>query len=667
MTICCAFFVFSISAIDDSVEINWRKDETKGKENKMTNVENAIEFNLMKDKLKEFAFTQNAKHKITNLCPYLAEAEVLALQRETSEAKKMIEKAGNPPLTEVSEVQCLVSMAQIGGCLTTEQLEQIATALAAVKRLKDYLIQGKHYELSLAYYEENLCVLEALSEEIYCKIRGQRVDDFATNQLKNLRNSILQTEQKMREKADAALKSNKLYLSDQFSTIKNGHICIPIKKEYRYKLNGAVIEKSATGNTLFIEPTAVTKCYDEWQYLRLDEENEVIRILYELSSMVAEAGDEIEMNNRTIEKLDFIFARGKLSIWYDGIAPEINTERKIQLFKARHPLMDQAINVPLDFKIGNGISGVVITGPNTGGKTVAIKTVALNCMMAQCGLHVAAKQAEICLNSAFLCDIGDGQNLAENLSTFSAHIKNVMDILRRADKECLVILDELGSGTDPTEGMGIAIAILQELKACGALYLVTTHYPEVKNYAKRSDGLVNARMTFDKETLQPLYELVIGEAGESCAFHIASKLGMPSHILQNASLAAYGKELVLDSKVPESQKWVKEKGAKIQKRKQQQKQQVAANKFNRGDSVMVFPDKKIGIVCQTADEQGRLCVQLQHKKIYISHKRIKLQVAADQLYPEDYDYSIIFESVANRKLRHDMDRKYVEEVLFVNE
>ena len=396
--------------------------------------------------------------------------------------------------------------------------------------------------------------------------------------------------------------------------------------------------------------------------------------MYTLSAMLGEQGEIMEQNLRTMEKLDFCFSKGKLSMELGCVAPDINTERRIRLTAARHPLMDRSVCVPQDFRIGEAddnlkqaqsmeYRGVVITGPNTGGKTVAIKTVAVNCMMAQCGLHVCCEQADICMNSNYLCDIGDGQNLSENLSTFSAHITNVLDILKKVNRESLVIMDELGSGTDPAEGMGIAVAILEELRKSGCLFLVTTHYPEVKTYAEKAEGIINARMTFDKESLRPLYKMEIGEAGESCAFYIAARLGMPETMLRTAELAAYG------ANVPEPQKTEKEhmayqQGPHIQRKKNsgaltKQKTELT-EKFRRGDSVMVYPDKKIGIVCEPVNEKGVLRVQLRDRKVWISHKRVRLQVAAAELYPEDYDFSIIFDSVATRKLRHKMERKYVE-------
>ena len=320
--------------------------------------------------------------------------------------------------------------------------------------------------------------------------------------------------------------------------------------------------------------------------------------------------------------------------------------------------MDPAECVPLQFEIGKSYDGVVITGPNTGGKTVAIKTVALNCMMAQCGLHVACKKAEICMNSNFLCDIGDGQDISENLSTFSAHMVNVLEILKRVNKDSLVIMDELGSGTDPTEGMGIAVAILDELQRSGGLFLVTTHYPEVRQYADRKPGIENAKMAFDKESLKPLYQLVIGEAGESCAFYIAGKMGMTEGMLKTAMKAAYGKdEIPEDLKQAASKNRLEEeKVSGIQRIKRRNRGARKDREFQLGDSVLVYPDKKIGIICKTADEKGVLRVQMADRKIWINHKRIKLHVAAEELYPDDYDFSIIFDSVKNRKLRHQIDR-----------
>lgn len=636
----------------------------------MVQADKVLEFDKMKEKWIELALTEWAKEKIKDTVPSMSENELIARQRETSEARELLEKSGNPPLVSLSGIRECIQKAAKGDCLSISQLEDMEKSLVAVMRLKKYLSRCKQWEISLAYYDEKLDCLDNLKDTISMQIRNGRIDDNASKDLKSLRDDIERNEKCMREKVDAVIRANKESLSDHFSTLRNGHICIPVKKEYKYKIKGNVIDKSSTGGTLFIEPSSVGKYYETLQLLRIHEENEEYRILYSLSAMVADYEEILEQNISMIEKLDFIFSKGKLSLQYDGVEPKINTQRYIRIEDGRHPLMAPSECVPLQFEIGKSFDGVVITGPNTGGKTVTIKTVALNCMMAQCGLHVACKKAEICMNSNFLCDIGDGQNISENLSTFSAHIVNVLEILKKVNRDSLVVMDELGSGTDPTEGMGIAIAILEELQKSGGLFLVTTHYPEVKQYADKKARIENARMTFDKESLQPLYQLVIGEAGESCAFYIAGKMGMPEEMLKTAMKAAYGKEEISENlkQVVSKNHLEKRRVSGIQKRKRRNEAAQKTLEFQLGDSVLVYPDKKIGIVCKTANEKGVLRVQMADKKIWVNRKRMKLHVAAEKLYPDDYDFSIIFDSVKNRKLRHQMDRgKMIEEQITIDE
>lgn len=632
------------------------------------NIEKQIEFDKIKEAWEALAVTDFAKEMIVEVSCYLVEGELRKHLRDTTNSRLLMEKLGTPPLQNVAEAKEILTIAEKGDCLTPYQLERIEKVLVAVRRLKDYLDRGKQYENPLAYYEENLDAVETLREEICRQIRNGAVDDYASKELKQIRGDIVRCQEQMKQKAEQLMRTNKECMADSYCTTRNGRICVPVKKEYKFKISGTVVDKSATGNTFFIEPVSVAKYYEELQLLCISEENEVYRILYTLTAMVAESISQMNENIRIMEKLDFIFSKGKLSLDMDAVEPAINTKRRIILNAARHPLMDRTINVPLQFKIGEQARGIIITGPNTGGKTVAIKTVMLSCIMAQCGLHVACKEADICMNSSYLCDIGDGQDITENLSTFSAHIKNVLEVLREVNRDSLVIMDEMGSGTDPTEGMGIAIAILEELRKSDCLFLVTTHYPEVKEYADKAQDIINARMTFDKETLKPTYQMIIGEAGESCAFYIADRLGMPNEMLKMAVRAAYG-EAAVENYHFQSQKNIVQKQDvhKITKVKKTSPKTDLSTKYCLGDSVMIFPDKKIGIVCEPVNEKGVLRVQLPDKKIWINHKRVKLHVAAEQLYPADYDFSIIFETVENRKLKHDMERKYTEEILRYDE
>jgi len=630
------------------------------------NTEQQIEFDKIKEIWAGLAVTGAAKEKIANAAIFLDELELNKNLRDTTNSRHMIENLGNPPLQDVTEIREILMEAGKGACLTPYQLERVEKVLVVVERLKDYLARGKLFENPLAYYDENLDELKDLREEICRQIRYEAVDDHATHVLYDVRTRIARAEEAVKQKAEQVIRNNKDCMADTFYTLRNGRVCVPVKKEYRFRIPGSVIDRSATGNTVFVEPAALTKYYEELQLLRVEEENEVYRILYTLSALVSDAIPIMEENMSMMEKLDFIFSKGKLSVDIDCTEPKINLERRIVLKEARHPLMDKKINIPLNFNMGVDVSkirGIVITGPNTGGKTVSIKTVMLNSYMAQCGLHVPCREADICMNSNYLSDIGDGQNLSENLSTFSAHIKNVLEILGKINRESFVIMDELGSGTDPAEGMGIATAILEELRKSGANFLVTTHYPEIKEYAAKHDGIINARMTFDRETLMPTYRMVIGEAGESCAFYIADRLGMPESMLKTAVEAAYGKDAVTGYSFKHNGNIDKTENKKIQKDNNQASSPKLKAQFRIGDSVMVYPDKKIGIVCEPENEKGVLRVQIAGRKIWINHKRVKLHVSADELYPEDYDFSIIFDSVHDRKVRHDMERKYTEEII----
>ena len=410
-------------------------------------IENQMEFNKVKEIWAGLAITKEAKDRIKDKWIILDESTLRAELKNTSDAKEMIEKLGNPPLQDVSEILEILEIASKGECLTPYRLERVQSILSCLERLSSYLNRGKQYNNSLAYYDETLFTYEELKEEIVRQIRPEQVDSHASKDLFDIRMKIEQLENEMIQKAESVIRTNGDYMADNFHTTRNGRICVPVKKEYRNKVQGSVIDKSSTGNTLFVEPEGVSRLSEKLQLLKIDEENEVYRILYTLTAMVSDRANELTDNMHLIEKLDYFFSKGKLSIELDAVEPKINFDRQIKLIDARHPLMDRETDVPLNFELGSTYRGVVITGPNTGGKTVAIKTVMLNLVMAQCGLHICCKNADICMNSGYFCDIGDGQNISDNLSTFSSHIKNVLSILSEIDENSFVIMDELGSGT----------------------------------------------------------------------------------------------------------------------------------------------------------------------------------------------------------------------------
>ena len=602
--------------------------------------------------------------------PYLSETELQKNLRETTQARQMLDLFGTPPLPLMEQVETYMEKAMAGELLLPEQIARVGDFLVGVRRLKGYLDKGRAGQIGIAFYGENLSLLEELCGEIERCIRVDVIDDYASAELRDIRRQLQILDEKVREKAERALKANQAYTNDSFVVKRNGRLCIPVKAEHKSRVRGTVVDKSATGSTLFIEPQAVAELQEEYELYKIAEDTEERRILYTLMEQIAAAETGLREDIRVAAMLDFVFAKGKLSQEMEAVEPSVNLERRIRLKAARHPMLERESAVPLDFAMGeafqgNVIRGMVITGPNTGGKTVVLKTVALLSAMACSGLHIPCEEADIAMNSQILCDIGDGQDLHNNLSTFSAHIQNVLEILKRVTPESLVIMDELGSGTDPAEGMGIAIAILEELRKSGALFLVTTHYPEVKEYAGRYPEVVNARMGFNRESLRPLYRLEIGKSGESCALYIARRLGVPVGMLKTAAREAYGeppagmvRELGLD-RPDEGIKRVRTPGIS---RRSEIRAAEHGTEFTRGDSVTVQPDGRIGIVVKTADSHGDVLVQVQKEKMLVSHKRLKLKVAAAELYPEDYDFSIIFDTVENRKARHQMDKHHLEGV-----
>lgn len=618
------------------------------------------------EELQECTVTEQGREMAAGLGPFLSEAKLKKQMRDTTQARQMLDAIGTPPFPVMERVEEYVNKAVMGELLLPEHMEQVGFFLVAVRRMKSYLEKGKEKQIGLAFYSDNLVELDTLHGEIERSIRGSRIDDYASGRLRDIRRELAVLEGKMKEKAESVLRAGKAYLADSFVVNRSGRICVPVKTEYKSKIPGVVADKSSTGATLFIEPQAVSRLREEHEAYKIEEDTEERIILYNLMDQIAELEPVIMENIRVVVKLDFIFAKGKLSAGMQASEPNINMDRFIFLKSARHPMLKESECVPLDFEIGCGVRGIVITGPNTGGKTVAIKTVGLLSLMACSGLHIPCEQADIAMNSQVLCDIGDGQNISDNLSTFSAHISQVTHILKSVNDESLVLLDELGSGTDPAEGMGIAIAVLEELRKSGCLFLVTTHYPEVKEYAARYEEIINARMAFDRESLKPLYQLEIGKSGESCALYIAKRLGLPDEVLCMAAREAYkGQADHLICKLE-----LDGRGGRLEKVKVPGIERVSAGKweaihgieFTRGDSVMVSPDNVIGIVVKPADKQGDVLVQIQKEKKLVNHKRLKLKVAASQLYPDDYDFSIIFDTVEIRKARHTMDRKYEKEL-----
>lgn len=632
-----------------------------------------LEFDKILSTLIEYAVSDSAKESVLNLRPYLREDEARRKMEETTQGRKLFDYLGNPPLSTMQDMKDILLLCEQDGVLLPEQLTIVMQFITSCKRLKRYLERGKDLQLPLTSYAYSIDTLDALYEELSRSVYNNQVDDSASTDLRNIRRKIESSQTTIKQKLESLLRSKREYFTDSYVSTRNGHSVLPVKREFKHQVSGSVIDMSATGSTYFIEPTVVSKLQEEISSLRIMEDNEIRKILYILTSFVSDSKDALRTNMEVMEILDFIFAKAKLSADLDANEVTLTTAPTIHIEDGRHPLLNQSECVPLSFHMDENVTGIVITGPNTGGKTVALKTVGLLSTMAQCGLHIPAKgNSIIAMHNMVLCDIGDGQSITQNLSTFSSHITNVIHIIKTATVESLVLLDELGSGTDPAEGMGIAISILEELRSIPCRFIATTHYPEVKEYVAQTQGLINARMAFDRESLRPLYQLIIGEAGESCALYIAKRLGLPDHMLDIAKHYAYKENLDQPKKKHSSYAYTdnifvednfnaKNSSPSLVKTNPKKAQKTPSKKYQLGDSVIVYPQKILGLVYEpTPTSKGEIGVQIRGKKQLINHKRIKLKTSASDLYPADYDFSIIFDSVELRKTRYQTNRMYRE-------
>ncbi|MGB7606451.1 MAG: hypothetical protein WBL93_13350 [Lutisporaceae bacterium] len=635
-----------------------------------------LELNKILDMLAALALSNRARIRIQKLQPYMSIKEAERHRDETTEARCLLEAIGSPPLAVMEELDKVMLLLGKNAVLMPEQLLSVAMFLATCRRMKQYLKRGETASPVLSSYGLSIDSLEKLEEEISRCIHGDIVDDRAAPELRNIRRQIEAANERIKQKLDSLLHSHSEWFMESYVIQRNGRYTLPVKKEYRRKIEGSVIDSSQTGATVFVEPASILKAQEELNYLHIQEENEILKVLYMLTGLVEDNAYAININIDAMETLDFLFAKAKLSLAMNARPPKLTEARHIVINNGRHPLLDSKTVVPLKFAIGKDIAAVVITGPNTGGKTVALKTVGLLSLMAQSGLHVPVDDGSLfCINSSVLCDIGDGQSIEQNLSTFSSHMTNIIQLLNKVDNKSLVLLDELGSGTDPTEGMGLAIALLEAFKRSGCLFVATTHYPEIKEFAANTPGFCNARMSFDLISLLPLYQLELGIAGDSCALHIAERLGLPKEIIERAYSAAYGNSNSsksfsnIDKFNPGKQ--YNELFAITNNsdfdEKSQETSVICSLKI--GDSIRINTTGKFGIVYAPMDSKGNVGVQVQGSKFLINHKRITLHMLAEELYPDypNYDLSIVFDNVENRKARHKMEKRHIEGNIIITE
>lgn len=498
-----------------------------------------LEYNKILDLLVQQASSSMAKEELKCLQPMTSVAEIKDALAETTQAQTVILKKGSAPLGQIYDISAAMTFARKGGVLTMGQLLQILYNLKIAANVTTFLKSDLPPLPAIDAIREVIVTCPRLAENIdRCIISEDEMADNASPALKDIRRSITRQNDAIRNRLNSIINSsdNRTYLQDAIVTVRDGRYVIPVKAEHRGRFQGIIHDQSATGATLFIEPQVIVNMNNELREMELKEKAEVERILAELSSAAAEHFHDITNNQKLLTALDIIFAKGKLSMVMGGEEPEVSEKGALVLKDARHPLIDKKKVVPINIKLGDDYETLVVTGPNTGGKTVTLKTTGLLVLMAQSGLHIpAAGTSTLPVFDHVLADIGDEQSIEQSLSTFSSHMRNIVSILEEMKGNSLILLDELGAGTDPTEGAALAISILENLKARGAYTIATTHYNELKKYALSTKGVENGSMEFNVDTLSPTYRLMIGIPGKSNAFEISRKLGLPEHLIQRAS------------------------------------------------------------------------------------------------------------------------------------
>lgn len=497
-----------------------------------------LEFNKIIEMLEKYSITYLGKKMIKTLQPCNNKNEVILSLEETTQADILIHRIGGIPLGEIDSINIHLKTLEARGTLSIKQLLDLANILKTSRELYEYYKKFSEIEdinaNKLRHYFSDIYSNFIIEDKVFKSIIDENtIDDHASKNLYLIRKRIKQIQNEIKNKLNNYLHSK--YLQESFITVRNGRYVIPVKQEYRNEIKGFIHDISSSGATAFIEPLPVFEMNNSINTLKLEEANEIQKILQNLSELFMGITRELNANIKLIGKIDFIFAKAKFGISISGVAPIINDKKNIKLIKARHPLIDKEKIVPIDIELGEQYNTLVITGPNTGGKTVTLKTIGLLSCMGMSGLYIPAKEnSSIYVFDDIFADIGDEQSIADSLSTFSSHMINIVDMMNKSTCNSLILLDELCSGTDPQEGANLAISILEELNNRKSLNVITTHYSEIKNYAIVTNNFENASSEFDVENMKPTYKILMGVPGRSNAFAISKRLGLNEKILNRA-------------------------------------------------------------------------------------------------------------------------------------
>lgn len=568
--------------------------------NKFTRCSKILELNKVLEMLASQAVLADTKEQAVLIEPSDNAEEVKKLNWLTSDAYSLYLKFGAPRFSGASNTAGALARAAVGAVMSPLELLSAADTLRAIRLVKDWREKTAGLETSLDEFFSILCPNKFLEDKIFFCIKSEEeINDNASPELADIRRKIKSESALVRAKLESVVRGRAKYLQDAIVTQRDGRFVVPVKAEHRSMVPGLVHDTSSSGATIFVEPMSVVESNNELRILAAKEKEEIARILAELSSMVSEYADAINHSYSALCKIDLLFAKASLAVKMRAMSPKLNTEGRVYLKNARHPLISNKSVVPITVELGKEFSALVITGPNTGGKTVTLKTVGLFCLMAMCGLMIPADDtSEVCIWDNIYVDIGDEQSIEQSLSTFSSHMVNIISIVETASVGSLVLIDELGAGTDPIEGAALAKAILMELKRKGASIVATTHYAELKAYALETDGVQNASCEFDVETLKPTYRLIIGTPGRSNAFAISKRLGLPKKVVDEAksfvSSDSIKFEKVLES-LEISRKSAENREAEVNKLKAEL---VAANK--KASTKLEEVEKKASVIIEKA-------------------------------------------------------------------
>ncbi|OKP88628.1 DNA mismatch repair protein MutS [Paenibacillus sp. P3E] len=656
-----------------------------------------LQYEEMRAELGRHTVSYEGKKAVSGLEPMTYLPAIHRALDETAEAKELLERGASVPIPSLEGMENLMSLLGTGYLYSEKDFMAVSVFLQSCSQLRKYMKAKEQTAPRIASYAASLVELRDVREEIERCIRLGTIDDHASKGLERVRKRLAVAKDRLQRKIEAVMSRHQGILQENLVSMRGGRYVIPVKREYHKQVKGAVLDQSTSGQTVFVEPYEIASMQGELELLGAEEAREEMQILSMLTGLLEKEQAALRLNIEITGNYDFIFAKAKYARTMGARNVALNDRGYLRMNGGRHPNLDGMIPVSLEF--GNGYKSLIITGPNTGGKTVVLKTLGLLTLMVQSGLLIPVEpDSDFTVFSDVISVIGDGQSLTQSLSTFSAQMKSIEGMLRDAGKGVLLLIDELAAGTDPGEGFALSIAILEELNRKGANIIVTTHFNELKVFAASTSGFQNARMEFDKNTLQPIYQLTIGEAGESYALQIAEKLGIPESVIRRSQQLVEGQHEVDGDKrywnnFNRSGHGKSGEGFKHVEGNDSPEKELASSvsagltedlsgdlnsaqtgdgkeqkkEYEVGDAVYVKPLGRTGIVYEARDGMGMVGVMIQKQKMKFNHKRLKPYLSKEELYPEEYDFDIIFESKETRKMRKLMRKKHVEGLTIIHE